>query len=190
MRSAIREVIETIVLAVFIVAVLQLSVQNFRVSGPSMAPVLANEDRVLVSKVVFTEIEASRLARFVPGWDVDDNDVWHPFGAPKRGDVLVFKWPLHQSQNFVKRVIGMPGDEIRIDDGQVLVNNVPQDESYVTHPSDETLLAHVVAEDSYYVMGDNRARSDDSRHWGDVHKELIIGKVWAAYWPLDRVSTP
>ena len=190
MRSAIREAIETIALAVFIVAILQLSVQNFRVSGPSMDPVLANEDRVLVSKVVFTEIEVSRLARFVPGWDADDNDVWQPFGAPGRGDVIVFKWPLNQSQNFVKRIIGMPGDEIRIDEGHVLVNNVPQDEPYVTHPSGETLLTHVVAEDSYYVMGDNRAQSDDSRHWGDVQEVLIIGEVWAGYWPLDRINTP
>ena len=189
MRAAIREAIETIALAIFLVLVIQAAVQNYRVEGPSMIPRLLDQDRVIVSKVVYTEIDAERVARFVPGLDAESGEVWRPFGGIDRGDVIVFKWPIDPRQSFVKRVIGLPGDRIRLDRGAVFVNGVPQDEPYIEHAKNESLVERVVHENSFYVMGDNRARSDDSRNWGDVPRENVVGKVSLAYWPLDRFTT-
>jgi signal peptidase I len=188
MRSAIREAIETIALAVFLVLVIQASVQNFRVEGPSMDPRLKNQDRVLVSRVIYTEIDAQRVARFVPGVDAEPNEIWRPFHPPERGDVIVFRWPVDEDQNFVKRVIGVPGDRISVNRGQVILNGEQIDEPYIEHESRETLAEITVSSDSYFVMGDNRAQSDDSRHWGEVADEKVIGKVWVSYWPLDRLA--
>ena len=188
MRAALREAIETLALAVFLVLVLQATVQNYRVEGPSMDPRLVNRDRVLVNKAVYTEIDAARVARFIPGIEAEEGQLWHPFGLPTYGDVIVFRWPSDPSQNFVKRIIGMAGDSVRFQRGTVFVNGVPLEESYVEHPSAETRNALTVPEDSYFVLGDNRIQSDDSRHWGAVPRENVIGKVWVAYWPLANIA--
>ena len=188
MRAALREAIETLALAVFLVLVLQATVQNYRVEGPSMDPRLANGDRVLVNKAVYTEIDAARVARFIPGLDADEGQRWRPLGLPTYGDVIVFRWPRDPSQNFVKRIIALPGDRIRIQRGTVFVNGVPLEDAYVENPSDETLDELTVPADSYFVLGDNRAESDDSRHWGAVPRDHVIGKVWVAYWPLANLA--
>lgn len=188
MRSAIREAIETIALAVFLVLLIQTTVQNYQVNGPSMDPALADQDRVLVNRVVYTKIEAERVGRFTPGFDPEPGEVWHPFHAPERGDVIVFLWPVDPEQNFVKRVIGLPGDHIKIDRGTVRVNGEPLDEPYVEHRTRQSLAARTVDPDSYFVLGDNRAQSDDSRHWGDVPRKNVIGEVSLAYWPFDRLT--
>ena len=183
MRAALREAVETVALAVFLVLVLQATVQNYRVEGPSMDPGLANEDRVLVNKALYTEIDAARVARFIPGLEAEEGQTWRPLGKPDYGDVVVFRWPRDPSQNFVKRIIALPGDRIRVQDGTVFVNGVPLEEPYVEHPLHETRRETTVPEDSYWVLGDNRAQSDDSRNWGPVPRDHVIGKVWVAYWP-------
>lgn len=185
MRSAIREAIETIALAAFIVLVLQATVQNYQVDGPSMDPTLANLDRVLVNKAVYIEIDAERVSNVVPGLDSEAGTFWHPFHPPQRGDVIVFRWPLDPRKNFVKRIIGVPGDTVRIQTGTVFVNGVPQVEPYVERGQRQSITEVTVPEGSYYVLGDNRMQSDDSRHWGFVPQDNIVGKVWLAYWPLD-----
>ena len=184
MRAALREAIETIALAAFLVLVLQATIQNYRVEGPSMNPQLTDEDRVLVNRAVYTEIDAARVARFIPGIEAEEGQLWRPFGPPTYGDVIVFRWPRDPSQNFVKRIVGLPGDRLWLQDGTVFVNGVPLDEPYVEHRSSESLRRLTVPEDSYFVLGDNRAQSDDSRHWGPVPRDHVIGKVWVAYWPL------
>ena len=188
MRAALREAIETLALAVFLVLVLQATVQNYRVDGSSMDPRLVNGDRVLANKAVYMEIDAARVARFIPGIEAEEGKRWHPFGLPTYGDVIVFRWPSDPSQNFVKRIIGMPGDRVRFQQGTVFVNGVPLEEPYVEHPSSETRNALTVPEDSYFVLGDNRNQSDDSRHWGAVPRDHVIGKVWVAYWPLANIA--
>ncbi len=188
MRTAIRESIETIALAVFLVLLLQATVQNYRVEGPSMTPRLVNEDRVLVNKVVYTEIDLERVARFIPWLDAEPGETWRPFRPPSFGDIVVFKWPRDPTQNFVKRVIGVPGDRIRIASGTVFVNGIPLDEPYIGTESRQTIQERTIGPNAYYVLGDNRARSDDSRNWGEVDRSLIIGEVSLAYWPLDRFS--
>lgn len=190
MRGFYREVIETIALAIFLVLVIQSAVQNYRVEGPSMEPLLHSGDRVAVSKLQAIEVDAEHAAGILPLVEAEDGQLWHPFGQLTYGDVVVFRYPGDPSQNFVKRVIGMPGDRVRIERGTVFVNEVPLDEPYVheEHEYPQTLNTHVVGAGSYYVLGDNREQSDDSRHWGDVPKENMVGKVMFTYWPLDRIT--
>ncbi|MDA1036117.1 MAG: signal peptidase I [Chloroflexi bacterium] len=189
MKAFTREIIETVALALFLVLVIQAAVQNYRVEGPSMEPLLINSDRVVVSRTVYTEIDAERVSRFIPGVSAQAGDIWRPLGGPSRGDVVVFNYPKDPTQNFVKRVIGLPGDLIRIERGRVFVNGVPQDEPYVVNESRETTVERKISEGNYYVLGDNRARSDDSRSWGEVPKANLMGRVWVGYWPLGRVQT-
>ena len=187
-RSFTREVIETVALAVFLVLLIQSSVQNYRVEGPSMEPLFLGGDRVVVSKIGYTEIDAEHAAGYLPTVDADADQLWQPFGEPQRGDVIVFRWPRDERQNFVKRIIGTSGDTIRIELGKVFVNGEPLDEPYLEYTLRQTLNDHVVRPDAYYVMGDNRPQSDDSRHWGDVPKENVVGKVKITYWPFNRFS--
>jgi signal peptidase I len=184
-----REAIGTVALAVFLVVVIQSAVVNFRVEGPSMEPLLLSGDRVVVSKVVYTEIDAEHAAGYLPVVDAEVGQIWRPFGNLSYGDIIVFKWPRDPRQNFVKRVIGLPGDRIRIELGTVFVNDEAMDEPYVEHPLRQSINERVIKQDSYFVMGDNRLRSDDSRHWGTVPMENVIGKVVVAYWPSIRFFT-
>jgi signal peptidase I len=189
MKSFIREIIETVALALFLVLVIQAGVQNYRVEGPSMEPLLINGDRVVVSRMVYTEINAHHVSRFIPGVSADEGDFWRPLGEPSRGDIAVFKFPRDETQNFVKRVIAVPGDLIRLERGTVLLNGIPQDEPYVLNKSRETTIEREIPKGEYYVLGDNRARSDDSRSWGNVPKDNLIGRAWVGYWPLKRIQT-
>ena len=192
MRAAVREAVETLALALFLVLVLQATIQNYRVEGPSMNPQLTNNDRVLVNKAVYTEIDAARVSRYIPGLEAEEGEVWHPFDEPTYGDVIVFRFPRDPQQNFVKRIIGLPGDRIRFEDGAVFVNSLPLDEPYVMKENATTVPLRgewLVPEDAYYVLGDNRARSDDSRNWGTVPRDHVVGKVWVAYWPLTSFAT-
>jgi signal peptidase I len=189
MKSFIREIIETVALALFLVLVIQAGVQNYRVEGPSMEPLLINGDRVVVSRMVYTEINAHHVSRFIPGISADEGDFWRPLGEPSRGDIAVFKFPRDETQNFVKRVIAVPGDLIRLERGTVLLNGIPQDEPYVLNESRETTIEREIPKGEYYVLGDNRARSDDSRSWGNVPKDNLIGRAWVGYWPLKRIQT-
>lgn len=189
MKSFIREIIETVALALFLVLVIHAGVQNYRVEGPSMEPLLINGDRVVVSRMVYTEINAHHVSRFIPGVSADEGDFWRPLGEPSRGDIAVFKFPRDETQNFVKRVIAVPGDLIRLERGTVLLNGIPQDEPYVLNESRETTIEREIPKGEYYVLGDNRARSDDSRSWGNVPKDNLIGRAWVGYWPLKRIQT-
>ena len=188
MRTAVREAVETIALAVLLALLFQAAVQLFEVQGPSMDPRLATGDRVLVNKALYMEIDAERVSRFLPRMNAEPGDVWRPFSEPKGGDIVVFRFPLDPTQSFVKRVIGVPGDTVEIRRGAVFVNDAPLDEPYVVHDSRETLPPVEVGPDEYYVMGDNRLQSNDSRNWGTVPAENIVGHAWIGYWPLDRFS--
>ena len=181
MRSALREAIEAVALAGFIYLLLQSTVVNYQVQGSSMQPGLENTDRVLVNKVVYSSVNMERVSRFLP-W-VDREDPWFPFHAPQRGDIIVFRFPLDPSENFVKRVIGMPGDTVETRDGVVHINGEPLDEPYVANIQRQRTVPVTVGDHEYYVLGDNRPQSDDSRNWGMVPEENIIGQAWLSYWP-------
>jgi len=118
------------------------------------------------------------------------------FGYPKKGDVVVFKSPPDPEKDYIKRVIGAPGDVVAIKDGNVYVNGGALDESKYLKPSVATYEGSFLHEnvpitvppDSYLVMGDNRGHSSDSRQWGFLPLKLIIGKSFFVYWPLDKIE--
>ncbi|HST89067.1 MAG TPA: signal peptidase I, partial [Ktedonobacterales bacterium] len=140
-----------------------LLVQNYRVDGPSMTPTLINQEYILVDK-----------AQYI-------------FQRPQRGDIIVFAFPKDTSQDFVKRIIGLPGDTVRVDaNGQVTVDGVAINEPYVndlTNPYPPNTW--VLKSDQYFVLGDNRGDSSDSRDWGPVPRNDIIGKAALVYWPFN-----
>ena len=157
---------ETIILTVIMFFIIKLAVQDYQVDGTSMVPTLQNNQYVLVDKLTYD------------------------FGKPSRGDIIVFEYPLDHSKNYIKRIIGIPGDHVVVDDGgQVSVNGTPLNEPYVNN-LDNSLYGErdvVLAPNQYYVLGDNRGGSSDSRQWGTVKGSEIIGKATLVYWPLSDV---
>ena len=161
-------------------------VKPYRIPSPSMVPTLDVGDRVLV-------------ARFI-----------YHFDKPSRGDIVVFRWPGDNKTVFIKRIIGVPGDTISLKDGRVYVNGQELDEPYVakdngqTQPTDPAPMmpgstmsqpwslnqSYTVPPDSYFVMGDNRTASDDSRVWGPVPTGNLIGQAFFTYWPPTRIGVP
>jgi signal peptidase I len=162
-RYWLRDLILSVLLAFIVIVFLYQPVQ---VEGTSMLPRLENHERIFINKFVY------RL---------------HPV---ERGDVVVFRFPLDTSKSFIKRVIGLPGEEVSIRDGHVLVNGKPLSEPYVP-PSylDEQSYPPVRVEPNhYYVLGDHRSSSNDSRVWGTVNGQHIYGKAAFVYWPLSQMG--
>ena len=190
MRELARELIETVLLALSIFLALQFSVQNFRVEGSSMDSTLQDGQYLLVNKIVYLRFDRDAIARLVPFLDggADADETLFAFHPPKRGEVIIFHFPRDPSRDFVKRVIGVPGDKLEIRRGQVYVNDVALDEPYITHPDRRTVDPTRIGPESYYVLGDNRGASQDSRDWGTVPTENIIGRAWVSYWPLENFS--
>ena len=188
MKSALREVLETALLAALVFLILQTSVQNFRVEGSSMDPTLASGEHLLVNKAVYMRINVEPLSRVFPSLRNREGFRVYPFHPPRQGDIVVFRFPLDPSRDFVKRVMAGPGDTVEIRQGTVIVNGKPLSEPYVRHPSPWTALPRRLGENEYYVLGDNRGASNDSRDWGPVPLNNIIGKAWVIYWPFDRLD--
>ena len=191
MRPAAREAIETIALAVLVFLFFQATIQNYEVQGNSMVPNLEDRERVLVNKLVYMAIEPNSLNQRLPWIDEEGGEPWFPFHTPERGEVIVFRFPADPTQNFVKRVIGLPGDVVELRDTEVYVNGELLDEPYERIEIHEPQHRPVTVEDgTYYVLGDNRLQSEDSRssRVGLVPAENVIGKVWLEYWPLDRIG--
>jgi signal peptidase I len=109
-------------------------------------------------------------------------------GDVRRGDIVVLEYPLDPTVDYIKRVIGLPGDEIRIDGDRVSVNGRPIEEPYVTSQDSRTHLALTVQPGTYFVLGDNRPHSSDSREFGLVPRENLVGKVDLRVWPPRRVG--
>ncbi len=156
-----REIIETFALTLIIFVVIHFTVQNYMVDGISMQPGLNNSQYVLVNKLAYL------------------------FHSPERGDVIVFHWPKDTTKDLIKRVIGVPGDSIVIDRTTVTVDGVLLNEPYISMPANPAGSRLVVPAGDYFVMGDNRPVSDDSRDWGFVPKSYIIGKAVLIYWPIN-----
>jgi signal peptidase I len=148
--------------AVYATLIVTFGFQVARVEGQSMAPTLADQDRLIVNKFAYR------------------------IGIPRRGDIVMLYYPINPDKSFVKRVIAEEGDTVRIVDGRVYVNDVPMDDSFVPAEfrSHDDYGPEVIKEGYYFVMGDHRNNSSDSRHWGLVPKKYIIGKVQLRWWPL------
>ena len=175
LRALVRELIETVLLALAVYLALQFSIQPYRVEGSSMTPGLGEGEYLLVNKMVYWD------APLIGGGD------GYIIQPPRFGDVVIFQFPVDPTRNFVKRVIGVPGDSVRIEKGVVFVNGRALEEPYVTWPGHGTTKEVVVPPDSYFVLGDNRRASEDSRSWGMVSRDNIIGRAWVSYWPPEQL---
>lgn len=190
MGRTVRELFETLFLAACIYLGVQLIVPPYAVDGASMNPTLTNGERLLVNRSVYAHFDTNALGRLFPWVDSTGANVVYPFDQPRRGDIVVFEPPVPSDQPYIKRVIGVAGDELRFADGYVVVNNQRLPEPY--QPAAETFCSGaehcdlVVPDGTVYVLGDNRTNSADSRIFGPVRLEAIVGKAWLANWPLDR----
>lgn len=178
----VREVAETLLLAVLIFFAVHVSMQNFKVEGASMEPSLDNGEYLIVNRLAYAEIDLS-IFDWVPFFDAGDNPVHHLWGSPGRGDIIVFRSPTNLERDFIKRIIGVPGDEVQIDqNGVVRVNGEILYEPYITGKTICPCETWEVPERAYFVMGDNRKNSSDSRQGWFVPEENIIGKALITYW--------
>lgn len=157
-----REIVEVLVLTICIFLVIHFVIQSYHVDGISMEPNFNSSELVVVNKTAYL------------------------FHAPQRGDVIVFHYPVDPTQDFIKRVIGLPGDTIQVNYNQVWVNGVLLNEPYISAPANMVAQKWTVPANDYFVMGDNRPRSDDSRMWGFVPKDNIVGKAVIVYWPISK----
>ena len=164
LKSLLRETLETVVLAILIFLVIRSLVQNYRIEGQSMEPNFQHGQYLLVNKLAY------RLGEY------------------RRGDVIVFHYPNNPSQDYIKRVIGLPGDTVEFRDGVLLVNGATVEEPYDQVQIARNIAAQTVAPGFLYVLGDNRPASSDTRTWGQLSQEFVIGKAWLAIWPVDRAG--
>ncbi len=193
----VREVVETLLLALLIFLAVRASFQNFRVEGASMYPSLEDGEYLIVNKLSYAEVDLS-MFDFLPLFDAGDHPVKHLWGFPSRGDVIVFRAPTSPNRDFIKRIIGTPGDTVEIgQNGEVKVNGTVLSEPYIqgttncnSHdctwgiPQAGTPEAKTKcgSDSCYFVMGDNRQNSSDSRQGWLVPEENIIGKALITYW--------
>jgi signal peptidase I len=159
----VRDLLVSLAISAFIIIFLY---QPVKVEGTSMMPGLEDQERIFVNKFVYR---------------------WEPI---QRGDIIVFRYPRDTSKSYIKRVIGIAGDHIRIETGQVYVNGEPLDEDYVpTDYADARSYAEIVVPaNSFFVLGDHRSMSNDSRDFGTVNERFIYGKAVFGYWPMEKLG--
>ena len=190
MSRVAREIIEAVVLALIVFLIIQTGVRNFKVEGASMRPTLEGGQYLLVNKLVYFQLDTARLSRVIPFWKVSrSSEATERFALrpPQRGEVIVFHYPRDTTKDFVKRVIGLPGETVGVKGGDVFIDGEHLIEPYLTSRDTSSANEIILGENEYYVMGDNRRGSNDSRNWGPVAGELVLGKVWFVYWPFSKL---
>lgn len=159
-KSFLREIIETIVLTLIIYGLLSLGFRNFRVIQTSMEPNFHDGQYLVVNKLAYH---------------------LHP---PERGDVIIFHPPTNPEKEYIKRLIGLPGEKVEIREGYVYIDGRRLEEPYISQVNRHGSWGpSVVGQDEYFVLGDNRNNSSDSRSWGMLPHKNIFGKAWLSYWP-------
>lgn len=153
-----REVFETLLIALILFLAINAVTARIRVDGSSMEPSLHHNELIMVNRLAYK------------------------LGEPALADVVVFRFPRDPEQEYIKRIIGVPGDTVEIIDHQVFVNGIFIDEPYIAAPTNQSGV-WTVPEGRYFVLGDNRNDSSDSRTWGTVPEEYVIGKAVFVYWP-------
>lgn len=192
-RSATWEIVETLLLAVFIFIAVRSVVLNFRVDGLSMDPSLDSGQMLLVNRQIYAHFDTYSLVNWLPFVELDGENIVYPFHPPQRGDIVVLHPPVDQGKPYIKRVIGLPGEQLSIQDGAVFINGERLEESYLngiatTWSGSIGQEAITIPEGQVFVMGDNRNNSTDSRVFGPIDIDDIIGKAWISYWPTDRLD--
>jgi signal peptidase I len=175
-KSLIRDFLFAALTAILLVVFV---IQPVKVEGTSMLPHLHDGERIFVNKFLYT----------LDGWPSERYSVGRPI---ERGDIVVFYYPRDPNKSFIKRIIGLPGETVRIDvDGRVYIDGRRLDEPYLareyTRKPQKQIVKNVKAH-RYFVMGDNRDASNDSREWGLVPEKYIYGKAWFRYWPVDEMG--
>ncbi len=163
-RAFLQEIIESLFLALIIYLVINAITGRFYVRGSSMEPSLHNGQYLIVSKISYL------------------------FKEPQRGDIVVFLSPHATGDDYIKRIIGLPGEQVEVRDGAVWINGYRLDEPYLSTGVPYT-GSWVLGPDEYFVLGDNRANSSDSHAWGPLPRKNIIGKAWLCYWPPQHWGT-
>jgi signal peptidase I len=163
--SWIRDLFISVVLAILVILFLY---QPVKVEGTSMMPALVDQERIFINKFVY---------RF-------------GIGQIDRGDMVVFWFPNDTTKSYIKRVIGVPGDTVEVDNGTVIVNGHRLDETYVIdeYRDRQSMSAFKVQPEEYFVLGDHRSSSNDSRSWGTVPRKYIYGKAVFVYWPIEKMG--
>ncbi len=163
--KVLRDILETVLPAILIALLINLFLaQATRVYGQSMEPNLHTDQRLVVEKISY---------RF------------HP---PRRGDIIVLRLPERDSELLIKRVVGLPGETVEIKNSQVYIDGQPLEEPYIQHNTRGEMASRVVPPLQVFVLGDNRSFSNDSRSFGMVPFDNIVGRAWFCYWPLDQVG--
>ena len=160
--NAARELVETVLLTLVIFFMIRFAIENYRIEGYSMEPNFHDGQFLLVSKINYL------------------------LGDPERGDVVIFKYPLNPKKNFIKRVIGLPGEKVEIRAGKIFVNGVRIPEPYPYNFADYDYGPVTVGQNEFFVLGDNRPESSDSHAWGMLPRNDLIGKAWISYWPSEH----
>ena len=180
-----REILEAVLLALLALIILQGTVRNFKVEGSSMSPTLEGGQYLVVDQVSYLKLDVERLSRIVPFWSADDVDPKFAFDPPTRGEIIVFRYPVDQSKDFVKRVVGLPGERVEVHSGTVYIDGAALSEPYLRRSDQSNARPLTLGEKQYYVVGDNRRNSNDSRAWGVVPEDHIVGRVLLVYWPWE-----
>ena len=187
MDRVFRELLEAVILAIIVFLLIHTSIRNFKVEGSSMNPTLESGQHLIVNKLVYSQLDMDRLSRIIPFWQAETPDTRYAIHPPERGEVIVFHFPRDPSKDFVKRVIGLPGEEVEIQQGKVYINGQALTEPYLDRLDTSRVGPMRLREKEYFVLGDNRRSSNDSRIWGPVSETYVVGKVWFVYWPFSKV---
>ncbi|HSM26364.1 MAG TPA: signal peptidase I [Anaerolineaceae bacterium] len=164
LRSFLLEILQTLILALIFYFIIDSFFPRVRVENISMKPTLQPGELLLVNKLAYK------------------------IGTPQHGDVIVFHYPGNPEEDYIKRLIGLPGDEVNVEGGLVYINGQPLDEPYISAPPSYRGVWEV-PEDSFFVLGDNRNQSSDSHSWGFVPLENVVGKALIVYWPINEIKT-
>lgn len=173
LRSLGRDLLVSFPLALFCLLVISVWLyQPVRVEGTSMLPVLEDQDRLFINKFAYSPLGG------LVGEDIH------------RGDVVVFRYPHDITKSYIKRVIALPGDRVRIDHGRVILNGIALKEPYVPmkYADDRSQPETEIPDGKYFMMGDHRSISSDSREFGAVARNLIYGRAAFVYWPMDQAG--
>ncbi|MFH1775579.1 MAG: signal peptidase I [Chloroflexota bacterium] len=165
MKGIVRETLITVVLAVIIFLAAQVTIQSSIVVGSSMYPTLEPDQRLIINKLAYR------------------------FNEPQRGDIIVFHRRQSEKVEYIKRIIGLPGESVEIKEGRVYIHRdgeaLPLEEPYIKEASPQHFTGDIIPENEYFFLGDNRNNSNDSRRDWLAHREDIVGKAWILIWPPD-----
>jgi signal peptidase I len=184
----LSEIFKTAFLAILIFTLARTVVLPYEVEGSSMSPNLQNGERVLVNRSVYYHFNLNEIVNLIPGTHRTGDHEIFLFHGPQRGDVLVLNPPVDSNKPYIKRDIAVAGDHVSFEDGYVYINGERLDEPYINGAITDCRgrYCDLTVPDGYvYVLGDNRENSQDSRYFGPVAVENIIGKAWFSNWPMD-----